>query len=197
MKVAMLLEFFERKVLVVGGGKVAYRKAQRLYEAQAQVSCIALTYVPSFAEAPWECKTKAFEAVDLEGMNFVVAATHDAKVNQEIVNLCKEKGLLSHCVQQEVTSDFSFMVQDKVHDLLIACSTDGKAPGFSKIILEKMIASLEESDFERFDIIANLREQILKSNLQKECLRELYHLSLEELRERKERYEKNGLWNEK
>lgn len=192
MKVAVLLEFLDRKVLVVGGGLVAYRKAKRLYEAKAQVRCVSLAYGPSFAKVPWNCETKAFEAKDLEGMSFVVAATEDRKVNQEIVDLCKEKGILSHCVQQEIVSDLSFMAQEKVKDLLVACSTDGKAPGFSKKVLGKMLETLKASDYERLEIIASLREQFIKSDMNREPLKELYDMTLEELKIYKANFESSG-----
>src|SRR5688572_33231207 len=63
-----------RHVLLVGGGPVAAGKLRGLLEAGAIVKVVAPTILLEIASAPVETALRPFEAADLTGVSFVVAA---------------------------------------------------------------------------------------------------------------------------
>ena len=75
--------------LVIGGGKVALRKAKTLLAAGANVTVIAPRFEPSFtalalAHRTLRLKERSFQAGDTEGAFLVIAATDNSAVNQTV-----------------------------------------------------------------------------------------------------------------
>ncbi len=54
-----------------------------------------------------------FEEEDLEGCQFVIAATDDRALNRKIAELCKEKNILINTVDDKELCSFYFSVPDK------------------------------------------------------------------------------------
>ena len=84
---ALLLD--NKACLVVGGGKVAFRKVNLLLAARAEVAVVAPEAVDELVELA-EQKTisfekRQFEEADLDDKAVVFAATNDKKVNKNVV----------------------------------------------------------------------------------------------------------------
>src|SRR4051812_17899741 len=77
-----------RKVVVVGGGHVAQRRVPGLIAARAQVLVVSPVVTPSIealadsGEVTW--LSRPFEDADLDGAWYVIAATDDREVNDEV-----------------------------------------------------------------------------------------------------------------
>jgi uroporphyrin-III C-methyltransferase/precorrin-2 dehydrogenase/sirohydrochlorin ferrochelatase len=92
-----------RRVLVVGGGRVAQRRVPGLLSAGAVVEVVSPETTPAVEglalahEITWVRRT--FEPTDVDGAWYVIAATDDAEVNELVSELCEQRRLF--CVRSD------------------------------------------------------------------------------------------------
>lgn len=163
MQVPLMVELTNRKVLVVGGGKVGFRKATTLADKKALVTCLSPKFCDGFNEREdILCIKKLYQSEDLDGMYLVVAATDDSTLNKGIYDACHEKGILSMTVDVESPSDFSFMATAGTDQLLIAVSTYGGSPVFAKELVAKLLDSVTPVELDQLDQMVCERKKRLK-----------------------------------
>ena len=137
----LILSLANRKVVVVGGGKVAARKVSKLLEAQAEITIIAPELEPLLFELIKQSKLnwqKGCFSRNIEGFDLVIAATNDHEVNMEIVTAARKAKILVNSVDEAVHSDFIFPAIVRRGDLLIAISTSGKRPALARKIRQEL-----------------------------------------------------------
>ena len=117
-----------RSCLVVGAGKVASRKIKKLLHASFQITIIApeihkkISAIDSI-----KILKRKFKKSDLEGMDLVIAATDDAKLNLKIIKLCQQGNILVSAVDQHwPEGDFISPATFMHGDFSIAISSSGK-----------------------------------------------------------------------
>jgi precorrin-2 dehydrogenase/sirohydrochlorin ferrochelatase len=174
----ILLDLAGKRVLVVGGGKVAQRKIESLLEHGALVQVIAKELNSQIAlmaeEGLIHYAGQDFSESHLDKAFLVIAATNDASLNRRVSEKAQQKGLLVNAVDQP--SDCNFIVPSVLRrgDLVVAVSTSGKSPAFARKVRE----DLEEhfgDEFESFlTLMGNLRERILSQGLSQEQNKELF-----------------------
>jgi uroporphyrin-III C-methyltransferase/precorrin-2 dehydrogenase/sirohydrochlorin ferrochelatase len=92
-----------RRVVVVGGGHVAQRRVPQLIAAGADVYVVSPQVTPSIeglvgaGEVTW--LRRGFEAEDLDGTWYVVAATDDVEVNERVSAAAEERRIF--CVRAD------------------------------------------------------------------------------------------------
>lgn len=131
----VVLRLRDRRVLVVGGGQVAARKAAGLLEAGAHVVVVSPSFAPAFARlvdtATLTLIERRYAAQDLDGMTLVVAATDDRKVNAQVGADARRAGILVSVVDDPRQSDFIVPAVVRRGDLLLAISTGGRSPALA------------------------------------------------------------------
>jgi uroporphyrin-III C-methyltransferase/precorrin-2 dehydrogenase/sirohydrochlorin ferrochelatase len=80
----ILLDLLGRRVVIVGGGTVAARRARTFTEAGADVVVIAPTVTPELAAAPVELLRRGYRTGDLSEAWLAVTATDDPAVNAAV-----------------------------------------------------------------------------------------------------------------
>ena len=156
MKLPMMLDFQNKNVLIVGGGKIGLRKTITLVDAGANILCVSENFCKAYEEKAKEYSTiikkkKAFEPSDLKDMDFVIAATDDTRLNQKIYELCCHQHIWCLGVDRESDSDVSFMASRRKEHLTIAVSTDGKSPGFAKKYIRQLSEEIQDRDIEELN----------------------------------------------
>ncbi|MGQ9474259.1 MAG: precorrin-2 dehydrogenase/sirohydrochlorin ferrochelatase family protein, partial [Candidatus Caldatribacteriaceae bacterium] len=125
--------------LVVGGGKVAWRKISSLFYCQADIVVVAPQVCREIEILAREGKIllhrREYLSQDLEGCILVFAMTNSEKINQEIAADAKKKGVLVNAAQGMFSSFFIPAVIRR-EDWLIAISTSGKSPFLSRKLKE-------------------------------------------------------------
>ena len=165
MQLPLMMEMLGRKVLVVGGGPIGYRKAKVLADKGALVTCVSLVFCAHFQDSPrLICKVKAYETKDLEGMFMVIAATDSQEVNQLIYDQCHDRQLLCQTVDHYCPSDFSFMATREQEQLLIGVSTFGGSPVFAREMGEELMASVSDEQIKKVaEMIRQRKKKINQS----------------------------------
>lgn len=161
----ILLDLKGKKALVVGGGKVAWRKIDTLLEYGARVHVIAKELNAILRAYVEQGKIKylgaEFSEKHLSNVFLVIAATDDSQMNQEISEAAKSRGLLINAVDQP--ADCNFIVPSVIRrgDLQIAVSTSGRSPALAKKVREDLenAFGLEYADL--LNLLGQLRKTVL------------------------------------
>lgn len=166
MGIPIMLDVRDKKVLIVGGGNIGYRKACTFVKHHADVMCVSLRFNKKFDTLNTVKKIEAgYNEAMLYGKDFVIAATDDSDLNGVIYNQCKDEKILCMTVDYENPSDFSFMAYRDKQDLLLALSTKGKSPKFAKEMITHIMEQLDESYFEQLKHDSDERERRIKSKI--------------------------------
>ncbi|GAA5222065.1 precorrin-2 dehydrogenase/sirohydrochlorin ferrochelatase family protein [Membranihabitans marinus] len=151
------------QILVVGGGNVAEEKLHFLLKSSpcAQVKVVAIevsekieTYTQHFNLT---IEKKAFEVSDLEGIDLVIAATNDIKINTFIWTNSKLNRKLVNVADTPSMCDFYLGGIVTKGDLKIAISTNGKSPTLAKRLRQILEKSLPEEINELADHLNKVR----------------------------------------
>jgi glutamyl-tRNA reductase len=176
--VAVLTE--GRPCLVVGGGKIATRKAKLLLDADAAVTVVAPEISEELAALGHAGKLRLvprrFVPADLDGMAVVFAATDDTRVNREVLDLCREKPTLACAIDCNWgDGDFITPATIRADGTLVSVSTGGKSCRLSRLIkdnLTRYIDVIRSADL----LVLGTSHRYLTVNE-----REPYHLACERL----------------
>ena len=133
----------ERPCLVVGGGRVAWRKIEGLLNCGAQVTVVALDMVPEIEEAVRKdkivVKRQAFTEADLEKIFLAYAATDNANVNAEILALSRKRGILAAAVDRNwENGDFITPARFTYKGVTVAVSSDGESCSRSRDVKNEL-----------------------------------------------------------
>ncbi len=136
-----------RPCLVVGGGKVGWRKAQLLLEAGAQVAVVSpevCDELGGLIEKGLVTHTvRRFEKHDVEGAAIVYAATNSRGANRTVLECCREKGILCGCVDGNwADSDFTTPAITRHNHLTVSVSSGGTNCRQSKMIKNSLARHL-------------------------------------------------------
>lgn len=148
MSLPIMLNLQTKKTLVIGGGKIGSRKALSLLAAGAEVTCISLSFTEDLANQEDHIRLikRNFKSEDIQGNYLVIAATDDIKLNKKVYERCFADKILCQTVDSSNVSDFDFMATKRWQNLVIAVSTLGKAPGFSKQLIKNLATVISEEE---------------------------------------------------
>jgi precorrin-2 dehydrogenase / sirohydrochlorin ferrochelatase len=168
----VFLKLEGKRCLVVGGGKVAYRKILDLLDCGADITAVAEDPIPECTEIAEKGKltllARCFRPEDIEGAFLVFAATDDDEVNAEVSDLARRKGILANIVDDPAKCDFFSGSVVKRGPLQIAISTGGSSPSISQKIRRELEERYSESYGEFIDTAGEIRKEILASGLTEE-----------------------------
>lgn len=142
------LDLNHRLTIVVGGGKVAERKAATLAEYGADVVVIAPETTDRILEMSADglltIERRGYVRGDLEGAFVVICATDSEEVNRAVYDEANERGALVNVV--DVPALCNFIVPSIVRrgGLQIAISTGGAAPAVAKRVRRRISGEFGE-----------------------------------------------------
>ena len=157
----IVLDLTGRRAVVVGGGKVALRKALALAGAGAKVRIVAPALLSEFADDDrLECVAAAYAAEHLAGAAVVIAATDDEAVNARVAADARAAGALVNVVDEPALCDFLVPAQVARGDLRIAVSTGGAAPSLSRRLRERLEAAFGPEYETLLAAVRQVRERV-------------------------------------
>lgn len=139
----------DRDCLVVGGGAIAFRKAQMLRRAEARITIVAPTIAQDFSvlaeTGGIELQRRRFKPDDVAGKVMVVAATGDKSVNRAVAYSARSCELPVNVVDDASLSDIIIPAIVDRDPLVVAISTGGGAPVLARRIRAAIEAMLPAS----------------------------------------------------
>ncbi len=152
-KYPIFLELKGRRVLLVGAGPVAQRKALTLLEAGARLVVVAERVDPNFEAMcisnKVELITARYSKEYIGQATLVIASTDDRKVNSQIYHDCQKQQILCNSVDEPDCCDFFTPAVVQRGRLQIAIGTDGACPAYAGH-LRKKIEEMISEDHGRF-----------------------------------------------
>jgi precorrin-2 dehydrogenase/sirohydrochlorin ferrochelatase len=171
-----------RPALVVGGGKVALRKAQDLLAAKARVTVVAPDPCPEVRALALQDRVagiwRAYNSQDLEGAAVVIAATGDEEVNARVAADAQSARVPVNVVDRPALCTFTVPATVRRGDLTIAVTTEGRAPALAGVLREDLDIRYGPEYAQLVDLFADLRAQMLAAGWTgariRSAMRELY-----------------------
>ena len=148
--------------LLVGGGRVALRKAEKLLPFGVQLTVVAPCFCPPLAALPGLtlCR-RAFADSDLSpAPDFVIAATGDRALDRRIAALCRARRILVNVVDDPAACGFYFPALVQRGRLCIGISTGGASPTAAAWLRQKIEALLPPGFDGILDRLASRREAV-------------------------------------
>jgi precorrin-2 dehydrogenase / sirohydrochlorin ferrochelatase len=165
-KYPIFLKLEGRRVVVIGGGAVAVRKAQTLLDCGARL-VVAAENIDKMMTVT--CKNKNAELIKsryeksyLAGAVLAIAATNDHKLNKQIYKDCQELEILCNVVDEPELCDFFVPAVVKRGNLQIAVSTDGNCPAYAGHIRKKLENIFTEKHGEFLEELEKMRLKIIE-----------------------------------
>lgn len=131
--------------LVAGAGEVGRRKVRGLLACSpGQVLLVdpgpadAAALAELLEDGAVTYKQRVFMPDDVVGKDLVFAATSTALVNEQIVALCKERGILCSCAHSPAKGSFIVPAVVRRESLVIALSTSGASPALARAVRREL-----------------------------------------------------------
>ena len=157
------IDIENKKGLIVGGGRIAAHKAEKMKPFGAKIIIIAPDIMEKLKQDPvFLCEERAFVPEDIEGCAFVIAATDDRELNHRISALCQEKGILINVVDDKDYCVFLFPSLVKEGKLTAGISTAGASPQIAAELRSHIARELPNQMEEILDYLESIREPAKK-----------------------------------
>lgn len=176
----------QKRILIVGGGRVALRKVKALLEYGPYILVVAPKIIQELYQMEESGKEEAetgkqtdyktakaayqrqltlerrkFEKEDLKAADIVIAATDSPAENSRIYKLCKQDGKPVNVVDVPAQCDFIFPAIIKKKDLVVSVSTGGKSPMFAAKLKRELENRIPDYYGELVETLGIWRNRIL------------------------------------
>lgn len=157
----MFIELEKEICLIIGGGKVAFRKAAMLLDMGAEVHVISRKFEPELEKLQeperLECHTvdegPLAAAVWLEqnarkegigNVAMVICATDDEQVNHQMVLWARKNRIPANSATNPADCDFYFPSVVRRGNLTVGISTGGRTPALSRMVSRQIQETLPD-----------------------------------------------------
>jgi precorrin-2 dehydrogenase/sirohydrochlorin ferrochelatase len=166
-KYPIFLELRGRRVVLIGGGAVALRKAETILEAGARLVVVAEEINEMLAikakGGDTELIKSKYSKNYLAGAALVIAATNDHELNKKIYKHCQKLEILCNVVDEPELCDFFVPAVVKRGDLQIAISTDGQCPAYAGHLRGKLEKLFTDDHGKFLAELERLRNRIIEA----------------------------------
>ncbi len=141
----LTLNLQQKKVLVVGAGRVALRVIQGLLGTGAMITVVAPKIMPEIVELPdINIVERPFENTDTQQAHIVFAATDDPEVNEEVGKTVEQWQWFHDTSFAEASNLY---IPEVIHtdDLVISVSTESLDATHAKQVKEQIIEFLQNT----------------------------------------------------
>ncbi len=161
----VFLDLQDRHCLVVGGGEVAARKAERLLRSGARVTVVAPRLASNaLAELSAAGRVlhlaRRFTATDLDGVWLAVAATGDAAVNEAMAAAAHARAVPVNVVDQPALCTFTMPSIVDRPPVRIAIGTGGASPVLARLLRARIETLIPAAYGELARVMESLRTRV-------------------------------------
>lgn len=154
------LDLRGRRVLVVGGGPVAARKAEGLLRAGAVVTVVAPTAVAALSDAPgvrWH--RRPYRRGEVASYRLAITATDDPTVNAQVARDGEASNVLVNSADDPVNCAFILPAVVTRGDLQITISTNGRSPAMSRWARRRLEQDFTDVHARTLDLLSQVRDE--------------------------------------
>ena len=137
----LFFELTNRPCLVVGGGEVAFRKAQQLSNAGAKLTLVAPHFCTNLTQMAVEdgsvsliCQRFDEEQMDRDSFRLVISATNDHTVNSQVAAAAERRAIPVNVVDTPELCSFIFPAIIDRSPIIAAVSSGGASPVLARLL---------------------------------------------------------------
>lgn len=120
-----------RPVLLVGGGRIATRKGEQLFDCGARLTVVAPQVGEILTQIADRVEVRPYESGDVAGHRLVVTATGDPIVDQQIFDDAEAAGVWVNSADDPERCTFTLPAVVRRGDVMLTASTAGSSPALS------------------------------------------------------------------
>lgn len=143
----MFVDISRKRIVVVGGGKVAQRRVETLLGFAEDILVAAPEITEDIREfyeaARIQWVETSYHTEVLQGADMVLAATDDVQCNEQIVEDCHERGILVNAAHKKELCDFYFPGVVKKENLVVGVTSSGLSHSEVRHIRERIENALD------------------------------------------------------
>ena len=134
----MMIDLNDKEVLIVGGGKVASRRAETLLRCGAKITAVSLNFNEDFPKV-FKKISRAFIIDDIkEKFSLIIAATNDRNINKLIRDTAKSKKIPVNVCDSQSECDFFFPSLVNVENVAASVCTAGLDSKLTRKLSDKL-----------------------------------------------------------
>jgi len=153
-----------RRVVVVGGGRIAARKIEPLLDQGAEVVVVAPRAneeVVAWADqGRLELHLRPFAPDDLEGAWLAFTATDDPAVNASVFHAAEARRIWTNSADDPANCSFTLMSLVRRADLVVAIGTGGRSPALAAHLRSVIGKELGPEYETLLDLLSEAREAL-------------------------------------
>jgi siroheme synthase-like protein len=154
----------DRRVVVVGAGRIAARKIAPLLEAGALVEVVAPeagAEIESWAAAGrLVLHARAFRDADLDGAWLALTATDDPAVNAAVHAAGEARRVWVNSADDPANCSFTLMSVLRRGDLVVSTGTGGRSPALAAHLRRRLEEEIGPEYETLLDLLADAREEL-------------------------------------
>ncbi|MBQ8921632.1 MAG: bifunctional precorrin-2 dehydrogenase/sirohydrochlorin ferrochelatase [Oscillospiraceae bacterium] len=156
----LFVELAGRRCVIVGGGTVALRKAEKLLPFSPEITVIAPEICDALRALPVQCVTREFRDDDLTGAFLAIAATDDRALNHHIFVLCTAQNIQINAVDDAENCSFLFPALVQEPEVTVGICTGGQSPVFAAYLRAVIEEELDTRTLETARILTRFRPAV-------------------------------------
>ncbi|MCD7893118.1 MAG: hypothetical protein LUG60_05375 [Erysipelotrichaceae bacterium] len=173
--VGLILE--NKNVLIVGDGQTAQHKIKECLKEKANITVLSQTIHHSIDHIHYI--EDSYNSSYLDHQFYVIAATNDPIMNQQIVHDCQNRNILvSSMTKAHINA--KMMKNYESDTLLIGYSTNGQYPSYN-FVLEKEIENIDHKHHDKIELLGRLRPYLLNVSNKRSLLNQACHLKIQSI----------------
>ncbi len=149
-----------KRCLLVGGGKVALHKAQKVLSAGVSLTLVSPSLTAEVTRLPAKFIRRKVELGDLDGADLVIDATGDPAVGKMLYTACLERKIPINVVDMPQYCTFIFPALLERGSLTAAISTGGASPIAASYVRNLLDSVLPEHFEDILDQMEDLRPEV-------------------------------------
>lgn len=173
----VFVDLKDKEVVVVGGGKVAERKIEKLLIFEPRIRVISPKITKGIRDlhnqGKIELTLRKVRLADIKRAFMVIVAVDDIKLQKRLYQYCKKKGILCNLVDSIDYCSFIFPALVVKGDVVIGISTSGKVPALSRAIREYIEGSLPQNIEDIKQTLEDMRKSLPKGKERQEIITHL------------------------
>jgi siroheme synthase-like protein len=146
-----------RRCLVVGGGRVAARKAESLLASGAVVHVIATEPGEEIRALPVTVDERPYRHGDADGYRLVVTATDDPEVNRAVYLDAEAAGVWVNGADDPAHCSFTLPSVLRRGDLVLTVGTSGRSPALARWLRDRLAEEVGPEYELLLDLLADAR----------------------------------------
>ena len=163
----VFLNLRDRKVVVVGGGKVAERKVHTVLRCGAKVLVVSPTLTIRLRALVQKKlvlhRKRSYRSQDLQGASLVLAATNQRRIQETVAHDARRKDLLVNVADRAELCDFLAPSILNRGNLTIAISTGGASPALARKLRQELGQQLGQGYGKLLQWMKAVRGEIIHS----------------------------------